>query len=170
LIKSVKFFRHFGGANQIAIVAQADDRLAIGRPQRSVLIDFFLRISGVIPEVRGKVWHQELVVAHYHQCRRRGLYQISKIASRLRLGKNSAGKVIAARPIGFHFDAGISGFEDIGDIAVRGETGVPDQLRFLFRASLEHLFAVSAAIVGEIGDGLRLSGGERRYKKNKRDK
>ena len=156
-----EIFGHVGGANQISIVTESDDRLAIRRPKHPVFVCFFFGVLGKLRKMRRKIRHEQFAIAHHHQRRRGGLDQVGDIALGLRLAEKPAREIRRTGAIGFHFDARIFGLEHIGDVAVRGEARVPHELAFLFRPGLEHLFSIRAAIVGEIGDRLRLRASRR---------
>ena len=109
--------------------------------------------------MRRKVRQEHLVFAHHHQRRRGGLDQVGDAALGLRFGDQPARQIVGPGAIRFNFDARIFRLENVGDIAMRGEARVPDELAFFLCPGLEHLFSIRAAIVGEIGNrfGLRAS-------------
>jgi len=88
-----------------------------------------------------------------------GFDKVREIATRLRFGQNSPQEVRGTGSIGLHLEAGIFRLKDIGDVAMRGQSGVPNELSFFSRAALEHLFSIGATVVGEIGHRFGLRGG-----------
>jgi hypothetical protein len=87
----------------------------------------------------------------------------------LRFAEQPARQIVGAGAVGFDLDAGILRLEHVGNIAVRREARIPHHLAFFFRACLEHLLSIRAAIVGKIGDRFRLrlcEGREQNYDTN----
>ncbi len=88
-----KILRHFGGANQITVVAKADDGFSIGGPEHPPFIRFFLRVFGELGQMGRIVRHEELALAHDHQRGWRGLDQVGNGALGLSFTQQPAGQI-----------------------------------------------------------------------------